>query len=379
MRIGLDATITHVDAAGSGVYANELICGLQRSFPQDTFDLSYGVKQRPPKPGKTFLDRFENIYLGTLWEFGVLPFKLATAKPDLFHALSLQAPLTCPAPLIVSILDLSVLLFPQYFNAWFRNHSRIVLPKVARRADQIITISEYSKQEIQRFLGLPPEKISVTYLGVSPAFKPVRKDDPNLARFIERNDLRPPFILHVGSFEPRKNIPALLEAFARLKNDSSAPRQLVFTGGVRWKHSGITQKIAELGLQADLRILGHVPTEELPLLYNAADLFVYPSLYEGFGMPVVEAMACGCPTVTSNVTSLPEVAGEACILVDPTQPGEISAALQKVIEDPAVALGMRDRGLAQVQRFTWERCAQDTMAVYQKVLAYAAQKRSGRK
>jgi len=368
MKVGIDATIVHLDFAGSGVYAKELINHLQPEFTGNEFNIFYAVKARSIQGHKTFRDKLSNIYIGTIWEFLTLPLNIWTSKPDLFHALSLQAPIYCTCPLIVTILDPSVLLFPQYFNWWFRNHSRYILPLVARRADMIITISEFSKNEIHRYLNIPLEKIVVTYVGVSALFTKYKNNDARIANFCARNQIEQPFILHVGSFEPRKNIPALLEAYAILKKRGICQHRLVFTGGTRWKSSGIISKIDELGLQNDISILGYIPEEELPVLYNAADLLVYPSLYEGFGMPVVEAMACGCPVITSNTTSLPEITGMAGIIVDPNNYRELADAISLVIQDSQLKQKMRRQGLEQANFFSWERCAQQTMSIYKQVM-----------
>lgn len=366
MKICLDATITHVDFAGSGTYAQNLIAHLQAEYPADTFELLYGAPRRAPRPGKSLTERIENIYLGTLWEFGLLPLKLYRTRPqpDVIHSLSLQAPPFGPAPLVITIHDPSVILFPHYFNWWFRTHSRVCLPRLARRASRVITVSEFSRQEIHRHLGVPLERIAVTYDGVSPDFRPLAPHDPALAGFRRRYDLPGSFILHVGSFEPRKNLPALLEAFEAFKADTGLPHQLVFTGGVGWKQSGIAARIAGSSCRSAIRVLGHVPQADLPQLYNAAELFVYPSLYEGFGMPVIEAMACGCPAVTSNAASLPEVAGVAGLLVDPNDSRGLAGAMQRVLQDPALARQMRSQGLQQAATFSWQRCARETMQVY---------------
>jgi glycosyltransferase involved in cell wall biosynthesis len=367
MNIGVDATIIQIDTAGSGIYAKELINHLRQEFPNNEYLAKSAVRKRKNPGQKTIIDRLLNIYIGTIWEFFTLPVKIFVSHPDIFHALSLQAPIYCNCPLIVTILDPSILLFPQYFNWWFRNHSRYILPLVARRADKIITISEFSKNEIHRYLNIPLEKIVVTYVGVSSLFTKFNSNDPRIANFCARNQIEQPFILHVGSFEPRKNIPALLEAYAILKKKGVCQHSLVFTGGTRWKSSGIISKIEELRLQNDISILGYIPEEELPVLYNAADLLVYPSLYEGFGMPVVEAMACGCPIITSNIASLPEITGTAGIMVNPNDYNELADAISMVIQDSQLKQKMRQQGLEQAKFFSWERCAQQTMSIYKQV------------
>jgi glycosyltransferase involved in cell wall biosynthesis len=189
-----------------------------------------------------------------------------------------------------------------------------------------------------------------------------------MERTLKAFGLGDPYLLYVGSLEPRKNLIRLLEAFALLGQDRRRTK-LVIVGAPKWQTSPILRRVRELGIEQEVRFLGPVPDDELPSLYSAAQLLVLPSLYEGFGLPVLEAMACGAPVVASNVSAIPEVAGDAAILVDPFDTRSISRAIARVLEDRALAEQMRARGLAQASRFSWELNIRDTCQIYEKVLA----------
>jgi len=194
--------------------------------------------------------------------------------------------------------------------------------------------------------------------------------DPALKRYV----IERPYILYVGSLEKRKNLPRLLEAYAYLR-ETLPGWKLVIVGGRKWKSDPIYKAVQRLGLEPHVIFTGFVAEEDLPALYNGADLFVFPSLYEGFGLPVLEAMACGTPVVTSNTSSLPEVAGEAALLVAPTDVKAIAAAMQRVLSEPDLAAELRRRGLERASQFSWERTARETLAVYERVLVDDQQKR----
>lgn len=240
------------------------------------------------------------------------------------------------------------------------------LPLAARRADAVITDSAVSKSGIVRFLKINPEKVSVIPLAAAPRFRPLDPQavQPALARYgVER-----PYILYVGSLDARKNLPRLLQAYARLCV-SRPGWALVIVGAHKWMVAPIAETVQRLALAPHVRFTGFVAEEDLPALYNGADLFVFPSLCEGFGLPVLEAMACGTPVVTSNTSSLPEVAGDAALLVDPTDVAAITEAMERVLSDPVLAADLRARGLARASQFSWERTARETLAVYERVLA----------
>lgn len=261
---------------------------------------------------------------------------------------------------IITICDVTPLLFPKAhgsMNVW---HHRLALPSILRQADHIITISEASKRDIVRLYRVAEEKITVTLLAANRCF--ARTASPPEARAAER-----PYILNVGTLEPRKNLPCLLKAYAVARR-KGLPHRLVITGAMGWGNSPLARLVDELSLHSDVFFSGFIPDDEMPGLYAGAGFFVYPSLYEGFGLPVLEAMAGGAPVITSNVSSLPEVAGDAAILIDPRSVEELSAAMLKLAGDEELRNIMRDKGMKQAARFSWERTAQETWNLYEKAL-----------
>jgi glycosyltransferase involved in cell wall biosynthesis len=243
-----------------------------------------------------------------------------------------------------------------------------------RRADHLLAISEHTRRDLIDLLGAPPAGVTVTHCGVDPTFRPL--DAAQVAAWRARYGLPERFILYVGTLEPRKNVPRLLDAYARLRRRGPVP-PLVLVGGRGWRHAAIDARLAALGLGDAVRFLGYVPAAELPLCYNAAGVFVYPSLYEGFGLPPLEALACGTPVVTSNAASLPEAVGDAAVLVDPRDPAALADALAAALADEPLRQRLRAAGLAQARRFSWRRMAEQTLAVYhdvQQLTAPAAQR-----
>jgi len=244
-------------------------------------------------------------------------------------------------------------------------------PLSARRAQAILTISEYSKQEIVRHLHVSPEKVQVTPLAASEVFHLAPKSD--IEQVTQKYGLDK-FILTVSTLEPRKNMSTLFEALAQIKQaQPDFPYKLVHVGPKGWMFGTLFAQVEQLGLVNDVIFLGHIPLEDLVLLYNAASLFVYPSLYEGFGLPVLEAMSCGCPVITSNTSSLPEVTGTAAILIDPTETESIARAMIEVLFHEELSQKLRIAGLERAKLFSWERCAQQTLEVYRAVLAESRQ------
>jgi glycosyltransferase involved in cell wall biosynthesis len=244
---------------------------------------------------------------------------------------------------------------------------RYWLPHILPKVEAVITISEQSRRDITKYLPVEPEKVTVTKLAASRNFLVMPDDE--VIPVLKRHQISYPYILYVGSIEPRKNLLRLLEAYRQLRLWSTKWRLVIIGARNYWKSSPVMDHVAEFGLEQCVRFTGYVPDEDLPALYNGADLFVFPSLYEGFGLPVLEAMACGTPVVTSNSSSLPEVAGDAALLVDPYDVEAIAAAMVRVLADPDLAEALRQKGLRRAGEFTWERTARETIAVYEQVLA----------
>ena len=242
---------------------------------------------------------------------------------------------------------------------------KLLFPRTLKTADKIIADSNSTKKDLMNYFNIPEEKIRVILLAADEKFKPLNNEETKEVR--QKYNLKFPFILYVGILEPRKNIPTLIDAFYKLKKKNS-PTKLVIAGKKGWKYKEIFETINKLNLQKDVIFTGYVPDEDLPALYNAADLFVFPSLYEGFGLPPLEAMACGCPVITSNTSSLPEVIGDAGIIVNPYDVDALADAMYKSLSNDGLREDMFKRGLERAKMFSWEKCARETLEVYEEVL-----------
>jgi glycosyltransferase involved in cell wall biosynthesis len=282
---------------------------------------------------------------------------------DLIHSLAFVQPLFSSCPGVVTIYDLSFLLFPEGFNPWKRLYLRYMTPYSARRSRRVIALSQSTKNDLSRLFRVPEAKIEVIPCGVDPRFRPLNGN--LISQFRQRRRLPERMILFVGTIERRKNVSLLLEAYAQINKD--VPHALVLAGARGWGADGILAQAEKLDL-ADVIFAGYVEQEELPLWYNAADLLAYPSLYEGFGLPPLEAMASGTPVLTSNTSSLPEVVGDAGILIDPQSADEIARAMLKVLRDKGLQEEMRKRGLERAKRFAWQGVVEETLKVYEEAL-----------
>ena len=296
------------------------------------------------------------------WEQAAQPLELRRARADIHHSLSYALPLAWAGRSVLTIYDLSFLRFPHLFNRGNRLYKALLTRLSARRADRIVTISEHGRAEVVELLGVPPERVAVAYPGVDERFAPLPRAE--VEAFRARAGLPRRCILYLGTLEPRKNVAALVRAYATLRREQELPHKLVLAGGVGWQASPIYALVEELGLRDDVLFPGFVTAEEQVLWYNAADLFAYPSLYEGFGLPPLEAMACGVPVVASDRASLPEVVGDAGRLVDPERPGALAEALGAVLGDSAARERMAAAGPERARRFTWGAMTEQVLAVY---------------
>ncbi len=295
------------------------------------------------------------------WEQILAPPMLRLNRADVFHGVLNVTPLFCPVPSVVTIHDLAFWSFPQTFRKVNRAYLTWATKVAAKQASYILAVSEATKREIMRYLDIPAEKIIVTYDAADERFQP--PEPAVLEEFRRRKSLPDRFVLFVGTLEPRKNIPSLLDAYAYLAKEIDAP--LIIGGGKGWLYDEIFAKAERLNLGDKIRFVGYIDNDELPLWYAAATTFVFPSIYEGFGMPLLEAMACGTPTITSNRSSMPEVVGDAGLTVDTTDPEELADAIQRVVGNAGLRQELRERGLQQARRFSWLETAERTLAVYE--------------
>lgn len=288
-------------------------------------------------------------------------------KADLLHV-TYTGPLFPPCSMVNTIHDVAYKVSPEWFSPRDRAVLSVGISLTMKRCARIITVSQHAKSEIIRFLKIPSDKIDVTLEASAPQYK--KLDDALLLQSdtLSRLGITSPFILAVGNLQPRKNLLRLVQAFAKTMKKSTQDCQLVLVGKAQWKESDIYTCIEENGLTDNVVFTGYVSDEDLIVLFNKTILFAYPSLYEGFGLPVIEAMACGAPVLTSNVTSIPEVAGDAAILVDPLNTDEIADGLHKILTDPDLRKALIDKGMERDKVLSWDSCARATLASYRAAL-----------
>jgi len=310
-----------------------------------------------------------NPWVRIFWEQCLQPPQLRTRGIHLLHSPVNIQPLVLPCKGVVTMMDLSFMVFPESFRTFQRGYQRLFTRLSARRATHLIAISRSTARDLTRFFGVDPAKVSVTLPGVEARYKPL--EEPCVSAFRRRHNLPDRFLLCVGTLEPRKNLSTLIRAFAAFRQGHAGVK-LVLAGGKGWLYQPIFALVEELGLQNDVILPGYIPEDALPLWYNAAEVFVYPSLYEGFGLPPLEAMACGTAVIASNASSLPEVVGDAGLLATPEDVEEWCAALSQLTQNSDLRAFLAQRGLVRSKEFTWTRMAQQTIQVYQNVLAGGA-------
>lgn len=306
----------------------------------------------------------QNPLVRIVWEQIIAPLALMRLRPDLLHGMAFSVPLLWNGPSVVTIFDLSFLRYPERLGWARRLYLRWATRISVARARRVIAISESGKREISELLGVPESKIDVAMPGVSERFRPF--DRFEIDDFRKAKSLPERFILYLGTLEPRKNLDTLLRAYAALPQRNEV--KLVLAGGQGWQTTPIFALMEQLNLKDDVLLPGFIPGDELPLWYNASEVFAYPSIYEGFGIPVLEAMACGVPVVASNTTSLPEAVGSAGVLVTASDVDAWRDALGSLLDNAALRAELAIRGQAHAQNFTWHNTARQTVESYRRAL-----------
>ncbi len=372
MRICIDTSPAVHGRAGLGRYAQELTSALLAADEENQYIAFYhrpGDAEIAPPLDRvphltTNLDTKPWRLSALLAHFLGIPQDRMFPDTDLFHATDHLLPRLSRVKTVFTLHDLIFRLYPEThkpLNRWFLT---LMMPRFLRAADAVITVSMHTAKDAIRFYGLDEAKIHVIYEGVNASFRPASNEA--IARVRHTHGLPERFILSLGTIEPRKNLTALLEAYRRLRGEGSEVG-LVVAGKKGWLYGDFFRRLRDLGLEDEVLFTGFVPEVDLPALYSAAELFVFPSLYEGFGLPVLEAMACGAAVVASNASSLPEVSGEAVLSVDPTSVADLAKAMKTVLESDELCNELRRKGPAQASRFSWERAARETMEVYRSV------------
>lgn len=375
MNIGLNALLMGGTRAGIGNYIYNLLKALAcvdadnkyQVFVNKQYPAGLWAHNQEPVPVNL---TSQGSWARILWEQILLPSSIAKRDIDIMHFPDYSLPVLLGSkPSIITVHDLTYKLFPETFSRGKLLTKLALLGPSLRKAAGIIAVSNNTKKDLIEVCGVSPERITVIHNGVDPeVFKPMESGKVREQLAVKYN-LEPGYILYVGTLEPRKNITTLIKAFKILKKSRRLPHKLVIAGGKGWLYREIFQAVSELGLEQEVLFTGYISADELPLFYNGAGVFVYPSLYEGFGLPPLEAMACGIPVVTSDSSSLPEVVGDAGIMVNPTEVEALSDAIDRILSDCQLADRLSVQGLQRAQGFTWEQCSRKTMAVYAQVYA----------
>lgn len=364
LRIGIDVHSLGGRQGGNETYYAELVRGLVALPNPHDLILYYtnaAARQRVAGSGHISLAQLRPRH--PLLRIPLsLPWRSRADGLDIFHAQHVIPPfLRCKT--VTTIPDIAYEHFPQAFPQFQRVWMKQLIRRSARKADHIITVSEYSKRDIVRTYRVPEEKITVTYEGAGEEFRPHdrQRAQEDLAR---KYGIEAPFILYLGRLQGRKNLARVVEAYARVRH-AGLPHKLVLAGKRDSLFAPVLSRIRELNLESDVSLPGYVHGSDVPLFYSAAEVFVYSSLFEGFGLPVIEAMACGVPVITSQGSSLQEVAGEAALLVDPLSVDSITNALLQALQDDQLRFRLRQAGLERSKFFNFEKIAQQTLAVYE--------------
>jgi glycosyltransferase involved in cell wall biosynthesis len=369
MRVAIDARKLH--DFGIGTYIRNLLRHLARIDRDSEYvllcqepDLGVAAQLGPnfravlePSPNYSFREQFH------------VPWVLRRERPDVFHAPHYVLPPLTRGRTVVTIHDCIHLMFPQYLPSRAAYvYARASMWSAARQAHRILTVSEASKRDIIHFFSVPPEKVVVVYNAIEERFAATPSEEA-IERVRERYQLNHRFVLYVGNIKPHKNLVRLIEAFARLRTRDDDELKLLIIGDEISKLPALRRAVHSHKLHKHVRFLGYLGDETLAILYRLASVFVFPSLYEGFGLPPIEAMASGTPVVTSNVSSLPEVTGDAAVLVDPYNVDSIVEGIARVLADPALAAELRRKGIARARDFSWARSVARTCEVYREICA----------
>lgn len=373
MHIAIDATAVPPKPMGAGRYVIYLIRELAALDTSHKFTVFAHEYLRP------FLSDLPGAHtrviwlpnkppaMRLIWEQTFFPRILRRSGVDLLHSPHYTMPLSCPVPSVITFHDMTFFIHPEMhtlskraFFPWIMHHS-------SRKADMIITDSESTRRDAMQLLAIPPEKIVTVHLGYQDIFRPIT-DTAILDAVREKHHLPEHFILYVGAVEPRKNLPLLLNVFDILVQQGYS-QHLVIVGGLGWLYQDVLTQIDKLRAKDRIHRMGHIPYADLPVFYNLADVFVYPSIYEGFGLPPLEGMACGTPVITSDISSMPEFVGDAGVLAPPNDEAALLEAIQTVLSDDALRGRLAKDGPKQAANFTWKHTAEKTMNIYEQVLA----------
>ena len=368
MRIGFDARMAYYSSGGLGHYIDGLLNGLASIDQENQYTI---FRSRKDRRVSSLPPNFRTRPLWTpchhRWEQVALPAELALSNLDVLHSPDFIPPLRRRCRSVITVHDLAFIRYPEYLTPdALRYYGQI--RSAVKSADLIIAVSQNTKVDLSELLAVPPAKVRVVYEAASPLYRPLNGGSAAIPESVQA--LPQPYLLFVGTLEPRKNVPALLQALARIKAQRGplTPR-LVLAGARGWLYQGALELVGKLGLSEETVLFGPATPQELLWLYNRAEAMVLPSFYEGFGLPLVEAMACGTPVITSRTSSLPEVAGNAALLVEPEDSDGLAEAICRVLDEAPLRAQLRQAGLRQAAQYDWAKTARATLEVYREAIA----------
>ena len=375
LRIGINARYAQRQITGIERYTVELIKHIGKIDTKDRFTLFFNKHEPVPNLSdnphfSSYVSRFptRSTPMRILWDELILYFEIVKNRIDVFHGPSFVVPVLKPKSCryIITVHHLSWLYYPERFTFFNRLVFTFFLPRSIRNADKIIADSYATKKDIIKFFKVPSKKIKVIYLGIDDGLytlKKDREDQEKRTEVLHKYNLPDKYILSIGSLLPRKNVVNIIRAFHELRK-KGREEKLVIIGKKAWLYEQIFNVIKQFNLKDDVIFTGYVDDKDLPCLYGSARLLLFPSLYEGFGLPILEAMASGCPVITSNVSSMPEVAGDAALLVNPNSVREITEATKLIMTDKRQRENLIEKGYDQVKKFSWEKTARETLITY---------------
>lgn len=377
MRVGLIAYLLHSGAgyrdAGVSIFIRQLLTHLPSASAKNDYVAFHGRTGDVPNGIESVLSPLptDKPPIRIAWEQSGFLLQSATQHLDLTHGLVNVVPLVDRRPSVVTVHDLSFLRVPGRLPPAKARYLRAAVKLSVRKAGHVICVSQNTRRDVIELFDKREDRVSVAYPGVDARFHVLDGDESALLR--KRHFGGRPFILYVGTLEPRKNVDVLIRAYAELRRGDCIPHALALVGARGWMYGPLFSLVQELRLDRDVFFVDYVPSAELPTWYGAAEVFAYVSAYEGFGFPVVEAMACGVPVVTSSSSSLGELAGGACLTVGPGSIVELQSALRALLSDPSLRSRLRGAGLARAAQFDWGETARETVKVYQQVVGAAVE------